>query len=56
MIVQSQENYILVFDLPATFNLGRREGQNKATSGDYPVIWDEDHNSRVGLQSSIQMR
>lgn len=45
------ENYILVFDLPATFNLGRRDGQNKVTSGDYPVIWDEDHNSRVGLQS-----
>ena len=55
MIVQSRKT-IFVFDLPATFNLGRREGQNKATSGDYPVIWDQDHNSESVCSPDIQMR
>ena len=45
------KNYVLIFDLPVTFNLGRRENENNQAGGDYPVIWNDKHTSRVGLQS-----
>ena len=45
------KNYVLVFDLPVTFNLGRREADKNSTGGDYPVIWNEKHLPRVGLQN-----
>ena len=45
------KNYVLIFDLPVTFNLGRRDGDNNPIGGDYPVVWNDKHISRVGLQS-----
>ena len=47
------KNYVLIFDLPVTFNLGRRDKDNDLIGSDYPVIWDEKHVARVGLQSRI---
>ena len=41
------ENYVLIFDLPVTFNTGRRT-DNKDGS-DYPVIWDDTYQSKLGL-------
>ena len=41
------KNYVLIFDLPVTFNTGRREGQENGS--DYPVIWDDNYQPRVGL-------
>ena len=45
------KNYVLIFDLPVTFNLGRRDGDKNPIGGDYPVVWNDKHISRVGLQS-----
>ena len=45
------KNYVLIFDLPVTFNLGRRDDDNNPIGGDYPVVWNDKHISRVGLQS-----
>ena len=41
------ENYVLIFDLPVTFNTSRRT-DNKDGS-DYPVIWDDKYQSKLGL-------
>ena len=45
------KNYVLIFDLPVTFNLGRRDDDNNPIGGDYPVVWNDKHTSRVGLQN-----
>lgn len=45
------KNFILVFDLPVTFNLGRRDKSKNSSGSDYPVIWNDEHISRVGLQN-----
>jgi carotenoid cleavage dioxygenase len=45
------KNYVLIFDMPVTFNLGRRDDDNNPIGGDYPVVWNDKHTSRVGLQS-----
>ena len=51
MIVQLPKIMFLFFDLPVTFNLGRRDDDNNPIGGDYPVVWNDKHTSRVGLQN-----
>ena len=41
------KNYVLIFDLPVTFNLGRRDDDSNPIGGDYPVVWNDKHTSRV---------
>ena len=40
-------NYVLIFDLPVTFNTSRRNKDENAS--DYPVVWDDNYSSRLGL-------
>ena len=40
-------NYVLIFDLPVTFNTSRRNKDENAS--DYPVVWDDNYSSKLGL-------